>query len=117
MSDLFDYIQTEPVRGRDSRNDYTNPIASPNDPISSHLAASEVTVSGRRARQCQEVLAAVKKWPGRTSAELAQLAGLDRHLVARRLPDLEHRLLIRKGPMRECLVSGRKAVTWVAMNG
>jgi hypothetical protein len=38
--------------------------------------------------------------------------GLDRHMVARRLPDLKHDGLVEQGEMRTCKVTGRKAVTW-----
>jgi hypothetical protein len=89
------------------------PIARKTDPDSSHLAAEEVTVSGRRDAQKEIVLVAVKKYIGATSAELAAHYGFDRYMVARRLPDLEKDGDVAKGQeLRVCQISGRKAVTW-----
>lgn len=88
------------------------PIARESDPETSHLAAEEVTTSGRRAVQQHAVLAAVMAHPGLTSRELAQAAGMDRYVVARRLPELEAAKRVRKGEARECRVSKRLAVTW-----
>lgn len=88
------------------------PIARETDPETSHLAAEEVTTSGRRAVQQHAVLAAVMAQPGLTSRELAQAAGMDRYVVARRLPELEAAKRVRKGEARECRVSKRQAVTW-----
>jgi hypothetical protein len=62
------------------------------------------------------VLEAVRAWPGLTSAELAPLAGLERHEAARRLPEVEARGWIRRGEMKMQVVEGggRRAVgvTW-----
>lgn len=91
------------------------PVAAAVDPASSHIAAREITKSGVRGRQKCAVLEAVKCWPYHTSAELAREFNLDRHLVARRLPDLMHDGLVEQGPMRSCGVTGRKAVTWKAI--
>lgn len=88
------------------------PIARETDPETSHLAAEEVTTSGRRAVQQHAVLAAVMAHPGLTSRELAQAAGMDRYVAARRLPELEAAKRVRKGEARECRVSKRLAVTW-----
>lgn len=88
------------------------PIAANVDPLSSHLAAQEITRSGRRGAQKRAVLEALKAAPERTSAELARFAGLDRYAVARRLPDLAHDGFAEQGPMRKCRITGRPAVTW-----
>lgn len=92
------------------------PRARESDPVSSHLAAREVKESGRLGKQQCAVLEAVRAWPGRTSAELAAKLAPDnwfslRHMVARRLPELEP-VHVRKGVMRECTKTHRKAVTW-----
>jgi len=58
------------------------------DPASSHAAAEDLEESGRAARQAALVLDLVRRWPGSTSKELAQRGGVDRYLVARRLPEL-----------------------------
>jgi DNA-binding MarR family transcriptional regulator len=59
------------------------------DSDGSHMAADALERSGRAARQLAETLEAVRRYPRRTSRELADLAGLDRHAVGRRLPELE----------------------------
>lgn len=88
------------------------PVARRKDPESSHAAAEEVTLSGRRDAQVAQVLAAVRANPGRTSMELARLAGLDRYMVARRLPECVTAGALRKGEQRTCKVSDRLALTW-----
>ncbi len=88
------------------------PAARATDPQSSHEAAERVTRTGARQNQAEAVLEALKTYPGSTSRELAERAGLDRHLVARRLPDLEHANTARQGELRACCYAGRSAVTW-----
>ncbi len=91
------------------------PLAASSDPISSHIAAAEITSSGRRASQKAEIVAWLRTQERPlTSMEIAQAAILDRHLVARRLPDLERDGLVERGPMRSCTASGRPAITWKA---
>lgn len=89
------------------------PAARRSDPESSHRAAEEVTASGRRAAQLAQVIAAVRKHPGRTSMELARLTGLDRYLLARRLPEAATAGAVAKGQQRVCSVSDRLALTWL----
>jgi predicted transcriptional regulator len=89
------------------------PIAATRDPVTSHLAAEELTDSGARDAQKSAVLASLKREPvPPTSRELARSAKLDRHAVARRLPDLESDGLVRKAGMRTCSISGKMCVTW-----
>ena len=92
--------------------DNREPLAANRDPITSHLAASQLTQSGARGKQKQRVLEALRSYPGRTSAELALAAALDRYLVARRLPDLRSDGLAQQGAIRQCGVTGKQAVTW-----
>ena len=67
-----------------------SPAARKSDPNSSHIAADLVHSKTQIAKsQRQEVLRALKKFPGSTSKQLAHLAGLDRHMLGRRLPELE----------------------------
>lgn len=87
------------------------PASRSTDPDSSHDAAAENTRSGARASQQHRVLMWVRRWPGRTSREIAALANVDRYMVARRLPELEP-THIRKGDLRKCAVTHTKAVTW-----
>lgn len=84
------------------------------DPLPSHLAAAEVARTGVRAAQADAVLTAVRRYPGRTSRELAVLMGADRHMVARRTSELAP-ALIRKGEPRECAEGRRLALTWWAV--
>lgn len=89
------------------------PAARNTDPETSHIAAEAITKSGVRAHQQRQVLAALREWPGCTSAELAQRASMDRYAVARRLPELVPTFAV-QGGARRCHVSGRPAVTWWA---
>ena len=89
------------------------PLAANNDPLSSHLAAAELTSSGRRASQKAEIVTWLRTQESPlTSMEIAHAAGLDRYMVARRLPDLERDGLVERGAMRICRESGRPAITW-----
>lgn len=103
MGELFNAVFTQP--------DIRTPAARSTDPETSHIAAEAVTKSGVRAHQQRQVLAALREWPGRTSAELAQQASMDRYAVARRLPELCPTFAFRGGSTI-CSISGRPAVTW-----
>lgn len=91
-----------------------SPAAATADPITSHLAAEAVTQSGLRDRQALQVLEAVRRFPGKTSRELAAASGLDRHMCGRRLGELRSSGLVRNGETRVCAVSGMKSLTWIA---
>jgi len=82
------------------------------DPITSHLAAAEISMSGQRAFQQQTTASAVKRYPGKTSRELSVLLKLDRHMLGRRLSECEEEKLVRRGAMRRCATSGRLSLTW-----
>ncbi len=84
-------------------------LARSTDPSSSHAAAAEHIASGRHASQKQQVLAALRTWPGSTSKELAARAGLERHIPGRRLKDLETLGKVR----RERYADGRECRWWV----
>lgn len=88
------------------------PIARTSDAESSHLAAERVTASGKRGAQQARCLEGLRKHPGSTSAELAQALNEDRFMTARRLPELEHASLVRRGAISLCRVSGSKCLTW-----
>lgn len=88
------------------------PVARATDPATSHLAAEAITASGARDAQAQLAAEAVRKHPGHTSNELAELCPLDRYALARRLPECATAGAVRRGQSRECRVSGRSAVTW-----
>jgi hypothetical protein len=89
-----------------------NPIARSTDTETSRLAAEEVTASGRRDEQAHKVCLLVRGYRGYTSAELASWGQVDRHMVARRLPELERLGRVVRGEARACTVTGRKALTW-----
>jgi len=88
------------------------PASRKTDPATSALAEDEITSSGARARQVDRVYRLVQQNDGYTSAELAVMGGVDRHMVARRLPDLQHKGLVKKGGQRQCEIRNRQAVTW-----
>lgn len=93
-------------------DDY-GPLFSRSDPHTSAVAAEELVCSGVHAKQCRQVLEALRRHPGSTSAELAQRSGLDRFLCARRLPDLRRAgLVVRDEQGRLCSATGRKALVW-----
>lgn len=86
------------------------PRARRTDPSSSHDAARTAgTVSGHQ--QCQ-AFAAVRALPGRTSSELSEETGLDRYMLARRLPELLDEGLVTRKPPRADHFTGRPGVTW-----
>ena len=58
------------------------------DPDGSRAAGESLESSGLGHTQRRDSLAAVKMYPGQTSKELAELTGLDRHMLGRRLPEL-----------------------------
>jgi DNA-binding MarR family transcriptional regulator len=92
------------------------PAARRTDPSSSHAAASYVAAAGIASEQQRRALAAVKALPGRTSAELAREQGLDRYMLARRLPELlKDGAVIRRDP-RPDIYTGRPSVTWWPAN-
>lgn len=82
------------------------------DPETSHAAAREADESGRTAKQRFIVLEYVERVPGATAAEIAVLAGLERHVPSRRLPELREAGLVRNGAARICRKTGRKSLTW-----
>jgi len=91
------------------------PIAANADPLTSHLAAAEITASGQRTSEKRKVLAALKEEPlNITSMELARRMNVDRYMVAKRLPDLAEDGLVQRCDPRNCSVTKRKAITWRA---
>jgi len=82
------------------------------DPVSSHLAGHEVEATGKAAGQRQLAFNAVKQYPRRTSKELAYITGINRYLLARRLPELDGLVQGDDRLKRKCKVSGRLSVIW-----
>lgn len=93
------------------RNVFT-PASRLNDPPSSYEAEVFVNKCGERARQQAMVYELVLKHPNCTSDELADFSELNRHQIARRLPEVETAGLIERGTPRKSTKSGRSGVTW-----
>lgn len=87
------------------------PASRATDPAPSHEAEREINDTGLRGRQQRLVRSLVQRYPGRTSRELARCAGIDRYMVARRLPEIEP-AHVKKGEARRCEIGGRNASTW-----
>lgn len=87
------------------------------DPDTSHQAAQRVERTGTAHDQRSICLRIVTSAPGLTAAEIAQRAGLERHVPSRRLPELRDAGLVRNGEARLCAVMGTKAMTWWAKEG
>ena len=86
------------------------------DPETSELASKQILKNGSRTAQKERVLKMLVRWPGSrrpTSAELAGFNRVDRHMVARRLPDLEADGLVTRGEKKQCSVTGKQAITWI----
>ena len=92
------------------------------DPSTSHIAAEEVTASGRAKAQRTICLYEVMKHPGQTAAELAEKSGLDRYMLNRRLPELREEKRLKenrydKDMRRICAVQGTPCMTWWPVGG
>lgn len=91
-------------------------LARNNDPISSHEAADDIVESGKHAQQKNVVLGALRMYQKAhgpaTSAEIARHYEMDRHMVAKRLSDLEKMSLVIKGGRKKCPVYGKKVIAW-----
>lgn len=92
--------------------DVRTPAARSTDPVTSHQAGEQITKSGTRKAQQNRVLRALKRFPNRTSAEIANRANLDRYMVARRLPELATAGKAKRGDARTCRINGRNAIVW-----
>jgi len=92
--------------------DVQTPAARRTDPDTSHEADEAVTRSGRRHTQREKVADALTRWPGRTTAELAEKMGTDRYMVARRMSECETAGDALRGQKRRCNSTGKTAETW-----
>ena len=88
------------------------PAARNSDPMTSHMAAKELTESGDREKQIRATVAAVRRNPGLTSADLASVAGLDRYAVGRRLSEAQTGGMVTTGEKARSKTTGRLGVTW-----
>jgi hypothetical protein len=64
------------------------PRARRRDAIASHAAADALERDKRDTKQLKLVMSLVRRFPGRSSKMIATLGRVDRHMVARRLPEL-----------------------------
>jgi hypothetical protein len=110
------------LMGEPPTPDQLNPIAHTSDPPTSHLAATAMQSSGKRAAHKNLVLSLCRRFPGSTAIELwkacsaAEKAELkEPQEVRRRLTDLLHDVAVRQVGMRSCRVRGTKMVTWEAV--
>ena len=70
------------------RLNFNPPMSRSSDPPTSDIAEAKHIKSGKRKRNCDLILEAIKANPDCTSAELGELTGLDRVEAARRCSDL-----------------------------
>lgn len=91
---------------------FCEPLSHSRDPVTSFEAAERLYRSGKLNGQCKAVFKALRSNSGATSAELAKKMSVDRHLPARRLPDLARQGLIERGSIRTCNVTHNPCVTW-----
>jgi len=96
--------------------DAAKPASRAGDSYTSDLAEEKVTKSGVRQQQCRVVYELLQKHNGFTSKELAHISKLDRHMIARRLPDLLGAGKVRKGQKRQCSIGRSLADTWFTVN-
>lgn len=98
----------------DDRSPAFRPVARSRntDPRTSFAAALAVEASGGADTQRRRCLQIVRYRPGLTAAEVAELAGLERHVPSRRLPELREACLVSNGPARMCRVMRRRSLTW-----
>jgi hypothetical protein len=94
------------------------PRARNTDPVASHEAAEAVATSGLANAQAERVLEAVTAHPGLTSLELEAASGIDRYVLARRLPELRRRGFVVNLAPRPCRLSPlktRSVTTWAPL--
>lgn len=82
------------------------------DPVTSHEAAAAVEAIGGAASQRDRCLQVVRATPGRTAAEIARAADMERHVPSRRLPELRDAGLVRNDGARICDVTGTRSMLW-----
>ena len=84
------------------------------DPHTSSEHAARQNADGSLRRHCERALQWLERSPGATSAELARLANVERHQMAKWVAALKSHDLAHQGDARRCKVSKQNAVTWFA---
>jgi DNA-binding MarR family transcriptional regulator len=87
------------------------------DPSTSHESAADLVGSGQLHGELERIAAGLERRPGLTSRELASAINEDRYMVAKRMTVLEARGLARRGEVRKCSESGKRAITWWPVAG
>jgi ribosomal protein S25 len=82
------------------------------DPVTSKEAAEQVDHELQMNRVLSGLRAATANRTVVTSAELANIMGVDRYITARRLPDLKKQGLVAQCGKAVCLINRTQAVTW-----
>lgn len=86
-------------------------LARKTDPPESKKAAAEIIVKIPKLQA--DVLEMVRRYPDRTTNELAQIFDMrDPRKIGRRLPELAADLRVVKTGSRKCNVTGKTAATW-----
>ncbi|MDY0357075.1 MAG: helix-turn-helix domain-containing protein [Sedimentisphaerales bacterium] len=88
------------------------PLSRNTDSLGSFKAGDRMAKSGLGGKRRARVYHALRQAQGSTSAELAKAAGLDRHDVARRLPELAKAGWVVRGRARMCKVCAVPCTTW-----
>ena len=100
-TDLPLFLQIQPSLARGS------------DPMTSKAGAIWFRRGRRLARQQRAVYRVLCEHPGATAREIAVVLALaDVNVPARRLPSLEERGFVKRGPRRKCHVTGMIVGTW-----
>jgi hypothetical protein len=103
--EAFNFGRVPPVRRIET------PAARANDPVSSHLAAEQITSTGKRQTQLERIIAAIYAHPGCTAGELTQYTGLTHVQIDRRTGDMRMSGRVVFGPIRQCRVLGSQMQT------
>jgi len=62
--------------------------------------------------QQRQTIDAIRRHPNHTMQELAELTGLDRYMLGRRVSECETAGAVVRMPKRTCAVTGRSAEPW-----
>ena len=91
-------------------------LARSSDPETSRSAAKKIACSVTQLAAAAAEM--VRKYPGRTGAELDRLAGCEvKRTVSKRLADAADKFgLISRGPKRQCSIGGNEAITWLPLS-
>ena len=91
-------------------------LARTSDPETSRSAAKKIACSVTQLAAAAAEM--VRKYPGRTGAELDRLAGCEvKRTVSKRLADAADKFgLITRGPKRLCSIGGNEALTWIPLS-